>query len=114
VLLEDTAAARELALDVPLEIDTISMQREMVETGRGYTVLPHGVVGREVAQGILFAREIAEPTLTRTLYLVCRRGRALGRAGEAVREIIESIVADATAAGRWHWMPVEGPGEAPA
>lgn len=108
VLLEDTAARLGLSLDVTLEIDSISMEREMIESGRGYTVLPHGVVGREIAQGILFAREIAEPALPRTLYLVTPRKQRRSRAAEAVQGLIEAIVADATAAGRWHWKPVGG------
>jgi LysR family nitrogen assimilation transcriptional regulator len=106
VLLEDTAARSGVSLDVTLEIDSISMEREMIESGRGYTVLPHGVVGREIAQGILFAREITEPALPRTLYLVAPAKRRRSRAAEAVQKLINIIVADATAAGRWHWKPV--------
>lgn len=106
VLLEETAGRCGLSLQVTLEIDSISMQREMIETGRGYTVLPHGVVGREVAQGILFAREITEPALPRTLYLITPEKQRLSRASEAVRDLIEATVAEATAAGRWHWKPV--------
>lgn len=108
VLLDDTAARHGLSLDVTLEIDSISMQREMIENGRGYTVLPHGVVGREIAQGILFAREIAKPILPRTLYLVTPGKQRWSRAAEAVQELIETTVAEATAAGRWHWKPVGG------
>ncbi len=106
VLLEDIAARSGLSLDVTLEIDSISMQREMIETGRGYTVLPHGVVGREIAQGILFARQIAEPALPRTLYLVSPGKQPQSRAAEAVQELIEATIAAATEAGRWHWRPV--------
>ena len=107
VLLEETAARRGLSLDVTLEIDSIPMQREMIENGRGHTVLPYGVVGREIAQGLLFARKIVEPALPRTLYLV-RQGKAWsGRACEAVRAAIETIVADALAAGRWHWKRID-------
>lgn len=105
-LLEDTASQIGLTLDVTLEIDSISMEREMIETARGYTVLPYGVVSREIAQGILFASEIVRPTLSRILYLVAPKRHLRTRAAEAVRTLIEATVAEATAAGRWHWKPV--------
>lgn len=108
VLLENSAAAAGCRLDVTLEIDSISMEREMIETARGYTVLPYGVVGREIAQGRLFAREIVAPTLARVLFLAAPKRHLRSRAAEAVRALIETIVADATAAGRWHWKPIGG------
>lgn len=108
VLLEDTAARNGLSLNVTLEIDSISMEREMIETARGYTVLPYGVVGREIAQGILFAREIAAPTLPRILYLVAPRKHRRSRAAEAVQELIETTTTAAAATGRWHWKPIGG------
>lgn len=108
VLLENTASQNGLALDVTLEIDSITMQREMIETARGYTVLPHGVVGREIAQGMLFARRITRPTLSRILHLVSPRRHLQTRAAQAIRALIETTAEEAAAAGRWHWKPIGG------
>lgn len=105
VLLEEAAAARGLALDVRHEIDSIPMQREMVERGLGCTVLPYGVVAREAEAGRLFARPIVRPRIERTLYLACPVRRPETPAVAAARGLIEAVVAEAAAAGRWGWRP---------
>jgi LysR family nitrogen assimilation transcriptional regulator len=107
VLLEEAASAHGLVLDVRHEIDSIPMQREMVERGLGCTVLPWGVVAREVETGRLFARPIVRPRLQRTLYLARPARRPETPAVAAARGLIETAVAEATAAGRWGWHAPE-------
>jgi len=107
-LLEETAAAAGLRLHVKLEIDSVSMEREMIERALGYTVLPFGVVSHEVEEGRLFAKEIVRPRLSRRLCLVVARRRPGTRAAAAVRRLIEATVAECVAARRWHWKPVDG------
>ena len=106
VLLEDTAAAAGLALEVSLEIDSITMEREMIERALGYTVLPIGVVHEEVRKGRLFARKIVEPEIERTLYLAAPKRRPPSRAIEAVFQLIEAQIDEHIGDGKWHWRPI--------
>jgi LysR family nitrogen assimilation transcriptional regulator len=109
VLLENTAAAVGLALDVSLEIDSITMEREMIERALGFTVLPIGVVHEEVGKGRLFARKIIDPAIERTLYLAAPKRRPRSRAIEAVFQLILARVEAHIAHGRWHWRPIVAP-----
>ncbi|CUX03277.1 hypothetical protein AGR2A_pb10084 [Agrobacterium genomosp. 2 str. CFBP 5494] len=61
----------------------------MIADGVACAVLPYGTVTREVKAGILVARRIINPDVTRTLYLLQRRGSSASvnaRYAEAVTE----------------------------
>lgn len=108
LLLEKRAAAAGLKLDVTLEIDSIYLERELIERGLGYTVLPFGGVSQEVNRGSLFAKEITDPILARTLYLVASRQRPVSRAVEATARLIEATMEENVRSARWHWRPTDG------
>ena len=105
VLLEDTAAAAGRGLDVKLEIDTVSMERDMIEKGAGFTVLPYGAIAHEVEAGRMFAKEIVQPTLSRLLYLVTPGSEPATGATAEIHRLIETMIARSVAEGAWRWKP---------
>lgn len=67
---EQAANEHGIPLNVAYEMQSIVGIREMVLRGMAATILPYGSVAREVANGELAIRRIAEPMLTQVLYIV--------------------------------------------
>lgn len=92
-IVERTAAARKLALDVAVEIVAFPAVLDLVERRVGATVLPLPDVADHVRAGRLVARAIVDPPLQRTLLLVRDAHRPLGSAESAVAALIRALVA---------------------
>jgi LysR family nitrogen assimilation transcriptional regulator len=92
-IVERTAAARKLALDIAVEIVAFPAVLDLVERRVGATVLPLPDVAEHVRAGRLVARPIVDPPLQRTLLLVRDAHRPLGRAESAVAAMIRALVA---------------------
>ena len=92
-IVERTAAARKLALDVAVEIVAFPAVLDLVERRVGSTVLPLPDVADHVRAGRLVARAIVDPPLQRTLLLVRDARRPLGSAESAVAALIRGLVA---------------------
>ena len=74
---EFAAGERGIPFKVNYEMQSIVGIREMLLRGMAATILPYGAVAREVANGELAIRRIADPLLTQTLYIV-RHAREAG------------------------------------
>jgi LysR family nitrogen assimilation transcriptional regulator len=74
---EFAASERGIPFNVNYEMQSIAGIREMALRGMAATILPYGSVAREVANGELAIRRIADPLLTQTLYIV-RHAREAG------------------------------------
>ena len=68
-LVEATAAAHNLSLNVVLEIDALRSTVDLVETGIGCTFLPASAVQRRVKAGTLKTIQLVDPTIVGTLSL---------------------------------------------
>jgi len=103
-IVERTAAARKLALDVAVEIVAFPAVLDLVERRVGATVLPLPDVVDQLRAGRLVARRIVDPPLRRTLLLVRDAHRPPGRAEGAVAGLIRTLVAAQVgrAATGWH------------
>ncbi len=91
-IVERTAAARKLALNVAVEIVAFPAVLDLVQRRVGATVLPLPDVVDHVRAGRLTARPIVDPPLQRTLHLVRDAHRPLGRAEGAVAALIRALV----------------------
>jgi LysR family transcriptional regulator, nitrogen assimilation regulatory protein len=94
---EDTARDRELTLNVEFEIDSVATQRELVEGGLGFTVLPFAVVRQSVDSGRLFAAQIVRPRISRTLNFAYAAAHNENKASRAVREVIDRVIEESIA-----------------
>jgi LysR family nitrogen assimilation transcriptional regulator len=106
-LVEEQAERRKLTLDVRFEMQSVATARELVEEGIASTLLPFGAVRREVADGRLVARPIAEPRISRTLNIVTSARRPPSRGETAVCAILRELVAEEIARGSGVWSPAE-------
>lgn len=104
-LVEDAARARNIDLNLSLEIDSVIATKEMVAKNFGYTILPLGAVRREVEDGRLTARRFARPALSRKMYLAYSASHPSSNAATAVREVMRQVVRENLASGDWSWRP---------
>jgi DNA-binding transcriptional LysR family regulator len=101
VLLDAAAAKKKLSLNVLLEADSFRVHVDVVESGRGYTVLPPSAIFRELRQGRLEAAPIASPRRARELVLAFPTARAPSLATEAIAALIRAEVAAVGREGHW-------------
>jgi LysR family nitrogen assimilation transcriptional regulator len=74
---EFAASQRGIPFNINYEMQSIAGIRELILRGMAATILPYGSVAREVANGELAVRRIADPLLNQTLYIV-RHAREAG------------------------------------
>jgi LysR family nitrogen assimilation transcriptional regulator len=95
-LIERSARAHNVSLNVVLEIDALRHIVAMVSRASAYTILSHSAVMDAVERGDLVLVPIVEPTIMRTAFLVRKRGRPITRASLAVENLIPSILHEIT------------------
>lgn len=75
-------------LQVKAEIDSVSTIKQLVMSGLGYTVLPPATIQTELSKGLLKARRIVRPTITRHAAIATLSRRPKTRAQQAVARLI--------------------------
>lgn len=106
-LVEEATRAKNIELNVVLEIDSVTATKEMVAKGIGYAILPPGAVRREVEDRRLTSRPFARPALSRNMYLVYSASHPASNAAAAVREVMRRVVRENLERGEWSWRKVE-------
>lgn len=89
LLLEDVARKRGGLLNLALEADSITAQKEVVRRCACYTVLTPEAIGEEQAAGLLTAQQIVKPELGRLTIVTTTTQRPLSR---AAREVLKTIL----------------------
>jgi LysR family nitrogen assimilation transcriptional regulator len=105
-IVDEAADKRGIELNLLMEIDSVHASKELVERGLGYTILPMGAVFHEIEEGRLIARAIAQPQLSRKMYLAYSAKRPSSKGALAVRQVMRDVVAAGLAAGNWAWRVV--------
>ena len=101
---EDAARDAELTLQIAFEIDSVATQRDLAESGLGFTILPYAVVRQSAEAGRLFASEIVRPKISRTLNIAYAASHSGNKAASAVRDVIDRVVCESIgeSGGRLH------------
>lgn len=103
LLLDGIAAANGLTFDTVAEADSMQVQVDLVRRGIGATILPYLSVADEVARGVLTARLIVSPNVTRRMVIA----RSIDRpVSVAAQRFLEMIAAEATALSVPGLMPL--------
>ncbi len=95
IALTETARKRGMALNVEIEVDSLTAMREIVAGGAAYTILTRQAVQLDLELKRLQASRIVEPVLTRTLILATTAQRPLTHAGRVVIGLIRALTKDA-------------------
>jgi len=101
---ENAARDAELNLQITFEIDSVATQRDLAESGLGYTILPYAAVRQSAEAGRLFASEIVRPKISRTLNIAYAASHSANKAASAVRDVIDRVVYESIeeSGGRLH------------
>lgn len=90
-----------------LELDSLNAMRKALAAGLGCTILAKATVGDLITNGIIQARMIVEPEITRQLAIVSLADRPATRASTEIASILKSTLARAVNDGRWPARRVE-------
>lgn len=93
-LQEKFARSGGFSLNVVAAIDSLPHIVEMVSRASAYSLLSHGAVIKEVAEGKLGLVRIEEPTIRRTAYIVRKRSKPVSRASAVVESTIFAIISE--------------------
>ncbi|MGN7201331.1 LysR family transcriptional regulator [Arthrobacter sp. SAFR-044] len=100
-LVESSAARIGLALDIAVETNDAVVQRQLVQGGLGWTVLPGIMVAAEAAGGTLNAAPIVNPGIPRRIVLARPTGSRSTSAVRVVADVLEETVLSLISAGKW-------------
>jgi LysR family nitrogen assimilation transcriptional regulator len=101
ILVDSLCADGGLEPDVVLELDSMATIKTLVRQGDVATILPYCGVYREVACGMIAARRIVSPSLTRTLIVGETVRRPKTPASSAVVKCLREEVRRLVDAGLW-------------
>jgi LysR family nitrogen assimilation transcriptional regulator len=92
ILLDRRFSATPYTLDTVAEVDSTLTIKQLVGAGHGYSILSWHAVREDVERGVLVARAIARPGITRSIDLIAGRHRAADPAVAAVRELAGACI----------------------
>ncbi|MDQ0029064.1 LysR family transcriptional regulator [Arthrobacter bambusae] len=86
---------------ISLETNSMSVQKQMVLAGRGWTILPGAGVARDIQEGTLSGAPLAEPRLSRSVVVGLQRAARIPRAVEAVNAELLRVSRNLVVSGAW-------------
>ncbi len=94
-IIGDTMRSADLTLDVIYQVESMPAMKDIIAKGKACGILPHGTIARELDAGILRARPIVDPPVSRTLYAVWPEGVELDGKGRhllaTIRELLPAL-----------------------
>ncbi|MGP3769580.1 LysR family transcriptional regulator [Streptomyces sp. SDT5-1] len=100
-LIEEVAARAGVTANVAIEANSARVQKQLVEHGHGWTVLPAICVADEVSRKNLSMAALDDPEAQRHLVLAMPRSRRRSPATEAVAQALVALLRAAAEDGRW-------------
>lgn len=100
-VIEHAAAEAGVALQVFAETNALSVQKELVAQGHGWTILPAVGVTQEVERGLLSAAPLVSPGLQRTIVLAAPTSRQATAPVRCVVGVLLDCVKSTFEQGRW-------------
>ncbi|RAU48158.1 LysR family transcriptional regulator [Pseudomonas sp. RIT412] len=101
-VLEQAAAQHGAHLHVALEVDSVSLTKELVAAGHGYAVITQTAVQREIDDGKLRAIAIERPPIRSVVSIVTLREQQPSRLVQAASEIITHSMRSLVTEGAWY------------
>ncbi len=86
---------------VPLQLNSVNGIMTGLLAGLGCSLAPHVFVSEHLKSGILHARPVVEPILTRRLFIGHRRDHPSTRLSEAMTELLLSLIRTEVKDGQW-------------
>jgi LysR family nitrogen assimilation transcriptional regulator len=88
-------------VDIAVQTNSMSLQKQFVQSGHGWTVLPGAGIAGDVALGTLSAAPLEEPEIWRSIVLGTSRARQITPAVQTVARQLARQVRRSAREGRW-------------
>ncbi len=100
-LIDGAVAQAGVDIDIAVQTNSMSLQKQLVRSGHGWTILPGAGIAADLASGELCAAPLCEPEVWRSITLaVPRAGRTSPAAEIVARELVRQVRI-AVRQGRW-------------
>ncbi|TNE41828.1 MAG: LysR family transcriptional regulator [Alphaproteobacteria bacterium] len=86
---------------MPVRLNSVNGIVTGLLAGLGCTLAPHVLVSEHLESGVLRARRVIDPVLTRHLYIGHLKDRPATRVTEAMTDLLLYLITEAVSAGRW-------------
>lgn len=100
-LVDHACAVHEVALQITVETNALSVQRSLVLGGHGMTILPPIAVAEDLRSGKLLGSPLVEPDIDRAIVLALSTRRAPGQHVRHALRVLERCAQQAIASGDW-------------
>jgi LysR family transcriptional regulator, nitrogen assimilation regulatory protein len=100
-LVDHACAAAKVSLNISAETNALSVQRRLVLSGHGLTILPPIAVADDLRSGMLCAAPLTRPAITRTIVLAMPTNRATGPHVRSAVEVLVKVAKAAVESGAW-------------
>jgi LysR family nitrogen assimilation transcriptional regulator len=108
-MIERHARAKNLSLNVALEIDALTQIKALVARASAYSILAHAAVLDEVEKGDLILVPIHEPEMIRVVSLVRNPNRVVTRASLEVERLATELIRELMQRRNWRAKTIEKP-----
>ncbi len=100
-LIDQALAQAEVVFDVAVQTNSMSLQKQLVRHGHGWTILPGAGVAADVAAGALSAAPLSQPAVWRSIVIGAPRAGLATPAAQAVGSHLRRQVRLAVRQGAW-------------
>jgi LysR family nitrogen assimilation transcriptional regulator len=104
--LQGIAEPHGIDIKIVQQMQSVSTLRDLLIQGDASTIVPLGVVAREVAAGTLRARRIVDPEIHREVLLMRSDSRPASKAEQVVAAIIRELVVETMVHSPGFWVPI--------
>jgi LysR family transcriptional regulator, nitrogen assimilation regulatory protein len=110
VLIDQAVAQAQVQFDVAVQTNSMSLQKQLVRLGHGWTILPGAGAAADVAAGTLSAAPLSEPEVWRSIVIGVARTGLATQAAQAVTSHLTRQVRVAVRQGAWPSAELSRPG----
>lgn len=110
VLVDQARAQAKVDFDVAAATNSMSLQKQLVRLGHGWTILPGAGAAADVAAGTLSAAPLSEPEVWRSIVIGVARTGLATQAAQAVTSHLTRQVRVAVRQGAWPSAELSRPG----
>ena len=100
-LIDQAVAQSQVSLDVAVQTNSMSLQKQLVRRGHGWTILPGAGIAADIADGAVSAAPLAAPEVWRSIVVGMPRAGRLTRAARVVAGQLTRQSELAATAGLW-------------
>lgn len=105
-LLDQLAQRRKISLSIAMECDSLSIQKDVVADGGGYTILGSHAMVEDLQSGRLQASRIVSPSIERTMTLCVSQYRPPTLACSEIAKLVRKCIDEIAGSVAWKRKPL--------